>query len=157
MAKKKQMRRSDPSDRWKSDNRPSLQIPDTDEGAESSLLEDEVNTATADNADKIYLDSGSNWIVLTNRDHMTSSKKVQEKFMNTANKGRLKVTAVGKAGVHDNIYYAPDGSKNLTDILSITRKGYNVVFDGEHITITNKSTEEVLLHERNVNGLHALI
>lgn len=60
-------------------------------------------------------------------------EKIENKHMNTANKGHQKNRSI------QNVLYAPEGSKSVADILSISKKGFTFTFDGKDVTM-NMST-----------------
>jgi hypothetical protein len=74
--------------------------------------------------------------------------------MLTANKGKLKIKGTGSAGNFSNVYYAPDASRNLVDMKSVTAKNCTVTFDEDEVIIRNKSTNKTLIRQRSVNGLY---
>ena len=132
-----------------------VRINDSDDGSGSEsnvLVEGEVNMAQSSSED-IYLDCGCNKMLLTSMKHMKNVQKVDREMM-TANKGKLKIKGTGNAGSFSNVYYAPDTSKNLIDMKSITDKNCTVTFDGDEVIIRNKSTNKTLIKQCNVNGLY---
>lgn len=132
-----------------------VRIDDSDEGSGSEsnvLIEGEANMAQSSSED-IYLDCGCNKMLLTSKKHMKNVKKV-DREMTTANKGKLKIKGTGCAGNFENVYFAPDASKNLVDMKSVTDKNCTVTFDGDEVIIRNKSTNKTLIRQRSVNGLY---
>jgi hypothetical protein len=133
------------------DNR--LTIRDSDE--ESNVLIEEVNAAEND-TEQIYLDCGCNKMVLNSTKSMRNLRH-ERREMSTANKGKLKISAIGDAGIHKNVYFAPEASKNLVDMKSITSRGYTVLFDNDEVIIRNKKTNHAeVLRQKSVNGLYAI-
>lgn len=106
-------------------------------------------------SEDIYLDCGCNKMLLTSKKYMTNVHKINREMM-TANKGKLKITGTGSAGNFNNVYYAPDASRNLIDMKSITDKNCSVTFDGDEVMITNKSTNKTLIRAKSINGLYPI-
>ena len=76
--------------------------------------------------------------------------------MTTANKGKLKEKGIGKAGSFKGVYFAPEASKNLIDMKSITDKICTVTFDGDEVIIRDKVSNKTLIKQRSVNGLYPI-
>jgi hypothetical protein len=104
-------------------------------------------------SEDIYLDCGCNKMLLNSKKYM---KNVQtgNRDMLTAKKGKLKIKGTGSAGNFSNVYYAPDASRNLVDMKSVTDKNCIVTFDGDEVIIRNKSTNKAVIKQRSVNGLY---
>ena len=115
-------------------------------------VEEEVNLAQS-MSDVIYLDSGCNKMILTSKNHMTNLQRA-DRQMSTANKGKLSIHSVGDVGSFKKVYYAPEASKNLVDMKSITDRGCVVTFDNDEVVIRNKTTNKTLIRQRSVNGLY---
>jgi hypothetical protein len=132
-----------------------VKIDDSDEGSGSEsnvLVEGEVNMAQSSSED-IYLDCGCNKMLLTSKKYMKNVQVVDREML-TANKGTLKIKGTGSAGNFSNVYYAPDASRNLVDMKSVTAKNCTVTFDEDEVIIRNKSTNKTLIRQRSVNGLY---
>jgi hypothetical protein len=85
---------------------------------------------------------------------MRNVQKVNRDML-TANKGKLKIKGTGSVGHFSNAYYAPEASRNLVDIKSVTDKTCTVTFDdGDEVIIRNQSTNKAVIKQRSVNGLY---
>ena len=80
-----------------------------------------------------------------------------DKEMTTANKGKLKVKGIGEACSFKGVYFAPEASKNLIDMKSITDKNCTVKFDGDEVIIRDNVSNKTLIKQRSVNGLYPII
>ena len=130
-------------------------IDDSDNsGDESNVLVEEVNTAI-NTDEEVYLDCACNKMILTSKEHMKNLQRV-DKEMTTANKGKLKVKGIGEAGSFKGVYFAPEASKNLIDMKSITDKNCTVTFDGDEVIIRDKASNKTLIKQRSVNGLYPI-
>ena len=57
-----------------------------------------------------------------------------DRQMSTAYKDKLTITSVGDAGNFKGVYYAPEESKNLVNMKSITDKNCTVILDEDEVT-----------------------
>ena len=112
-------------------------------------VKEEVNMAQG-MSDVVYLDSGCNKMILTLRKH-TKNLQRADRQMTTANKGKLTITSVGDAGNFKGVYNAPEASKNLVDMKSITDKNCTVTFDENEVVIRKKSAGKTFIRQRSIN------